>query len=328
MRWFELNFVSRRPWMWRALTSSYAQVAAGRPRLRSVEFGLTYGCPMDCPYCSAAGLMKERAEALTLAEWERVIGECVSLGAIHFLLTGGEPLQATQLLPLVRAIHQRRRVVSVVTTGWPLDEPLVRALAAAGLDAAEISLDGASSHAHDPYRGRPGAFDAALRAAALFQLHGITVLFTHVATKTSLRSGEVHRVVELARELGCRLNMGFPAMAGAFGDSWLELLNESEWSQLESLVDDDHVRSCAQSSYKGDGCTAGSEKIYITRYGDLTPCPLMPALRFGNIRDASVADLWARARRIPELSTGQPRCLPASDRAFVSRYLVDSDPAQ
>ncbi len=327
MRWFELSFVGRRPWLWEALGRSYGRILRGRHALRSVELGITYGCPMSCPYCSAEGLMKERGEPLTLAEWAAVIDQTAALGALHYLLTGGEPLQAPELLPVVSEIRKRRRCVSVVTTGWPLDAPLARALSSAGLDAAEISLDAAEEGAHDAARNRPGAFDRAMRAAELFRGAGITVLFTHVTTRHSLASGEVGRIIDLARAADARVNLGFAGLAGGFDGAWDELLTDADWAQVDALLKRPGVRCCAQSSYRGDACTPAAEKINVTRYGDVTPCPLMPSLRFGNVRDAPITVLWERMRTLPELSAGQPRCLPAADRAFIERHIASAGPS-
>lgn len=323
---FELEFVARRPRLWPGLVRSYARVLRGRPTLRSVELGLTYACPMSCGYCSADDLMQERGTPLSVDEWVRVIDEAIRLGALHFLFTGGDPLLAPAVLDLVRAVRARRRVVSLVTTGDTLNATDATALADAGLDAVEISLDGASPARHDLGRGRPGAFERALQATELFRARGVNVLLTHVATRETLRDGESARIADLARDRGFQLNLGFVAVAGRQQDP-ASMLTAEEWRLADALLERPGVRCCAASSYRGQACTAGSEKIYITRFGDLTPCPLIPAVRAGNVREASLEDLWNTLRRETWFRFGSERCLPAWNRRFVeTRILASSSP--
>lgn len=321
VRRFELDFILRRPWLWGPGLRSLHRARTGRAVLRSVELGVTYACPMACGYCSASELMTERGQALTLAEWERVIQQSVDLGALHFLLTGGDPLLSSSAEALVAMVRARRRVVSLVTTGWGLDRHRARSLVAAGLDGAEISLDGASAAVHDAARRRDGAFDSAMNAAAALRAERALVLFTHVATRDSLATGEVFRIADLCRDMGLVLNLGFPAMAGRIDEDWSALLREWEWEELEQLLRQPHVRCCADSSYSGRMCTAGSEKLYVTRFGDVSPCPLLPSLRFGTVRDTPLSVLWARMRAVPALATANPRCLPAADVGFISQHV-------
>lgn len=327
MGWFELAFVARRPWLWPGLVRAYAGVAASAPTLRSVELGVTYACPMSCGYCSATELMRERREPLDIAAWKRVIAQAVDLGAVHFLLTGGEPLLTPLTEELLREVRRTGRVGSIVTTGFGLDAARARSLAAAGLQAAEISLDGASSDIHDTARHREGAFAAAMGAASALERVDIRVLFTHVVTRETLRSGETERVAALAARRGAQLNLGFVGLAGRAAADGVPLLRPQDWERVDEMLSRPSIRSCSRSSWRGDSCTAGSEKIYITRHGDVAPCPLLPSLRFGSVTDEPLGAIWRRMTAIPELSAGQPRCLPAADPGFIQRMSQPAVPA-
>lgn len=44
------------------------------------------------------------------------------------------------------------------------------------------------------------------------------------------------------------------------------------------------------------GCGAGATRLYVTPYGDVTPCDVHPQ-EFGNIRNVGLRDIWFRMSR-------------------------------
>lgn len=125
---------------------------AAQPRLldrfgrigRDLRVSVTDRCNLRCTYCMPAeGLdWMAKPEMLTDAELLRLISVMVDLGIEQVRLTGGEPLLRRSLVDLVAgiaAIDPRPRI-AMTTNGVGL-ERTAAALAAAGLDRVNISLD-------------------------------------------------------------------------------------------------------------------------------------------------------------------------------------------
>ncbi|HQY96120.1 MAG TPA: GTP 3',8-cyclase MoaA, partial [Phycicoccus sp.] len=111
---------------------------------RDLRVSVTDRCNLRCTYCMPAeGLdWMAKPEMLTDEELLRLITVMVGLGIEQVRLTGGEPLLRRSLVDLVAgiaAIEPRPRI-AMTTNGVGL-ERTAAALAAAGLDRVNISLD-------------------------------------------------------------------------------------------------------------------------------------------------------------------------------------------
>ena len=70
---------------------------------------LTYRCPLHCPYCSNPLELASHSDELALEDWLRVLDQARDLGVLQLHLSGGEPLQRHDLLPIVARAHERTR---------------------------------------------------------------------------------------------------------------------------------------------------------------------------------------------------------------------------
>ncbi|MGB8382165.1 MAG: GTP 3',8-cyclase MoaA [Dermatophilaceae bacterium] len=117
---------------------------------RDLRVSVTDRCTLRCAYCMPAeGLpWLPRAELLTDAELLRVVRVFVGLGVRQVRLTGGEPLLRASLVDLVGGIAalRPRPVIAMTTNGVGLQRAAA-ALAEAGLDRVNVSLDTVSREA-------------------------------------------------------------------------------------------------------------------------------------------------------------------------------------
>ncbi|HVU91756.1 MAG TPA: GTP 3',8-cyclase MoaA [Jatrophihabitans sp.] len=109
-----------------------------------LRISLTDLCSLRCTYCMPAeGLpWLSKAARLTDAEFLRLAGLFVRLGVRSVRLTGGEPLVHPTLPDVVAGLAalDPRPEISLTTNGVTLDRS-ARALAAAGLDRINVSVD-------------------------------------------------------------------------------------------------------------------------------------------------------------------------------------------
>jgi pyrroloquinoline quinone biosynthesis protein E len=115
------------------------------PRPYALVAELTHRCPLHCPYCSNPLELVRRGDELSAATWGRVLGEAEELGVLQVLLTGGEPLVRADLEEIVAAARARDLYATLITSGIPLTLERLRGLARAGLDAVQLSFQGADA---------------------------------------------------------------------------------------------------------------------------------------------------------------------------------------
>jgi len=199
------------------------------------EIALTYRCQHKCPFCYADAPRRGGKVGEMTAEQVCRIIDCIRDDAhvptISF--TGGEPTLRVELPQFVAHAKSRGMRTNLITNGVRCaDETLVDALAEAGLDSAQVSIEGPTAETHDAVTHTPGSFDKALQGIRLLRARGI---HTHTNTTICPENREcVIGIPDLARELGHEyfsMNMVIRT-GGAAGDD-----NEVSYSNIGSLVE-------------------------------------------------------------------------------------------
>ncbi len=253
----------------------------------------TTSCTVRCEHCFYETGHTPRVEARRLLEpLDEFLDHLVGDGLQQIILTGGEPLLAPALLPLVEACSAKLVHLLLLTRGELLDEERLGALERAGLDDLTLGVQ---------------ADSPALRALVnriLFQSRFTPTLLTCL-TRENL--GEVPALTELA----LRLNLPqlftpayVPRDAAAEGRLSLRGLDEVGWQQLELALAPWAERFGAatylelvRGVYAGrrvhpGGCPMGTSALVIDADGSVYPCFHRHDLRAGNL----LAEDWPLIR--------------------------------
>ena len=112
-----------------------------------LRLSLTARCNLACRYCRPEN--QDPQTLLTHQQRLKLIDVAAQLGCRRLRLTGGEPLLAPELVPLVQDVKALELVeeVAITSNGVLLNRSLARRLKQAGLDRITISLDGADPQA-------------------------------------------------------------------------------------------------------------------------------------------------------------------------------------
>ncbi len=128
---------------------------------REIEYmriSVTDRCNLRCQYCMPGGIEKvSHDEILTYEEIVRLCGAAAELGISRIRITGGEPLVRLGCAGLIKSIREIPGVeyVAMTTNGLLLAES-ASALAEAGLDAVNVSLDTLRPERFTKITGRDG----------------------------------------------------------------------------------------------------------------------------------------------------------------------------
>jgi PqqA peptide cyclase len=284
--------------------------AARRGRRAPVPLGLlaelTYRCPLRCPYCSNPVDLAAYRDELTTEQWCRVLDEARELGVLQVHLSGGEPLARRDLAALVAHARRRGMYTSLVTSGVPLTEARFAALAEAGLDHVQLSVQDDSAATADVIAG-VRVHERKLSAAAIVTGHGLPLTLNVVLHRDNV--GHVAALAELAERMGAdRLELANTQYYGWARRNWTALLPTR--SQVEEAERDvQHARARLGSrmeivyvvaDYHEDRpkpCMYGwgVRQLIIAPNGDALPCPAagqIPGLGVINVRDESLNGIW------------------------------------
>ena len=279
---------------------------------------ITLRCDLACRHCgSRAG--RARPDELSTAEALDLVRQMAELGVKHVTLIGGEAYLRDDWREIARAIRDRGMVPSMATGARGMTREVARDVRAARFESVGVSVDGLRD-THDALRGVSGSFDAAISGLENLRAEGVVVTVNTQMNRLNLL--EIPRVFDdvvlpraKAWQVQITVAMGraadepsillepyqmldvMPMLAGlkpraeAAGVRILPGSNVGYFGPYESLLRDGYPRG-----HKGS-CAAGRTTLGLEANGDVKGCPSLPTAEFvgGNIRDASLRDIWERA---------------------------------
>ncbi len=268
---------------------------------------LTHRCPLACPYCSNPLELTARARELSTAEWLRVLEEAAALGVLQLHLSGGEPTLRTDLEAIVARARALELYSNLITAGVGVSERRLEALAAAGLDHVQLSVQDVDPEGCDRIGGFKGSLARKLAFARAVRRAGLPLTLNAVVHRHNL--DRLERFVELALELGAdRLEVAHVQYYGwalanraalmptrAQLDRSVAIVKEARERWGDRLLIDFVVPDYYATHPKP--CTSGWGRavIAVVPDGRVFPCHAahtIPGLDFPNVKDRPLAWIW------------------------------------
>ena len=139
-----------------------------------VVWNVTRRCNLSCVHCYAHSADQHYENELTTDEGLALLDDLAAFGVPVVLFSGGEPLLRPDLPTLIAHARTLGMRTVISTNGTLIDKAAAERLAQAGLSYVGISLDGMRT-TNDKFRGRSGAFDAAVAAIRHCRQAGVKV---------------------------------------------------------------------------------------------------------------------------------------------------------
>ncbi|RQH00416.1 TIGR04347 family pseudo-SAM/SPASM protein [Natrarchaeobius oligotrophus] len=182
-----------------AAGSTKHQISSERQRAPVVVWNATRRCNLACAHCYAAAETKPTAGEFSTVEAKRFLDELAEYGVPVVLFSGGEPLVRDDLVELVAYATEAGVRPVLSSNGTLLTREKAVALRDAGLRYAGISVDGMPDR-NDRFRGRDGAFEAAIRGIEHCLEAGLKTGLRY--TITGANASDLEDVVDLLVDVG------------------------------------------------------------------------------------------------------------------------------
>jgi PqqA peptide cyclase len=277
------------------------------PRPLGLLAELTHRCPLGCPYCSNPLALDPRAEELDAATWARVFREAAALGVLQVHLSGGEPAARRDLVEIAASARDAGLYTNLITSGVGLAAKTLGALAEAGLDHVQVSIQDSEEASADHIAGYEGAY--ARKRALAAEVMALKIPLTVNAVIHRANIARVEQLVSLALAMGAtRVEIAHVQYYGWALKNRAALMPtraqvEAAVEQVESLrarhsgrividavVPDYHARFPKP-------CVGGwgRRSLNVTPSGKVLPCHAaesIPGLAFWSVREHSLAEIW------------------------------------
>lgn len=276
------------------------------------EIAVTYRCNLKCRFCYAAcGCSKKpSSHELSTRDIIRVLGIIRNEAKVPSVsFTGGEPLLRSDIVTLVSAAVGTGLRTNLITNGTlAADNRLATHLKDAGLNSAQVSLEGPDAPSHDALTGVTGSFDRTVAGIAALRAADI-----HTHTNTTVNAANADRLVDLVRfvaRLGLkRMSMNMIIPAGSALKADLRIPYSRIWAVIEPAraearrLDVDFmwysptplcILNPLAEGLGNKSCAACDGLLSIAPNGDVLPCSSYPS-PVGNLMDTTFAHVWNSA---------------------------------
>jgi len=203
--------------------------------LSCVYFYISGGCNLSCRHCWITP--DSAAHDMDTAGVRHALHQCKDAGVSIIKLTGGEPFLRKDIFEIFDCMRDLDLTARVETNGTLITPAFAERLAQYKIQHISISLDSTDAVFHDTFRGKAGAFDAALAGISALQENGF-----RPEVIASIYSANVDEVEKLAFFLDARsisiLKLN-PIMAMGRGKPFADcerLLSISEVLALERAI--------------------------------------------------------------------------------------------
>ena len=309
----------------RPLRGVHFHVQAKGGRLRAplvVMLDLTNQCNIHCVFCYRAGpkvLLEPAGRVLhrDLDALAHLLDELKGMGVASVTLSGGEPTMHPRFIDAVELVKERDLSLTVVTNGTHLAQAQLVRLAARldrRRDKIELSLHAATAETFAALTGSR-RYDHLQRTLAA--LHDLDLPFLTMTLALRANLGEIDAILDLAAAHGAREH----AVEAPFPKSHL---SPAECLPVDEVLDlyarllasrpgrpflalnffhlHDHIFRDLPSERAPatGGCHAGSSSCAIDILDNIHLCQFAidhQGTAVGNLADAPLAELWARAQR-------------------------------
>lgn len=278
---------------------------------------ITLRCDLACRHCGSRAAVA-RPDELSTAECLDLVRQMAELSVREVTIIGGEAYLREDWLEIVRAIRSHGMLATMTSGGRGIDAQRARAAYEAGMQSVSISIDG-DEPTHDRLRGVAGSYRAALNAIRELRSAGVKVGVNTQINRLSLE--KLPHVLETIAPLGIHSwQVQLTVAMGRAADEPEVLLQPYDLLQLFPLLDQLKSRSQElgvqlwpgnnigyfgpyESRLRGtlprghlSSCGAGRATLGIEADGTIKGCPSLPSEAWtgGNIRDASLKDIWER----------------------------------
>ena len=273
------------------------------------EVAITSKCNLQCKFCYA-GINCNKTyneKELTTEQWKTVLNKIfyeAKVPSVSF--SGGEPTLRNDLPELIAHAKALGMRVNLISNGTLIDQQLAKNLALAGLDTAQISIEGTTAIIHDTIVGKPNSFEKAIQALEHFvalkiPVHGNTTL-NKMNVKEALSFPSFYHSLHLDR---FSMNMVIPTGSTAeYQNIRLsyaetipvieEIRKESEKFNIDFLWYSPIPIRMYNTIVKGlgnKGCAACDGLLSVNSKGEIIPCASWD-LPIGNLVKHPFQKIW------------------------------------
>lgn len=281
----------------------------GMPQPYGLLAEVTHQCPLHCIYCSNPLTLLDREDELATEDWLRVIREAAGLGVVQVHFSGGEPLVRGDLETLVAECRGLGLYTNLITSGLGLTESRAKSLVSAGLNSAQLSIQGDAAESTNLVAASR-RFDKKEAAARIIRDAGLPLNMNVVLHRLNL--SRLDAIIDVCESWGAeRLELANSQYYGwALRNRDLLMPSKAQLDEAVAVYErrkaelGDHMEILwiLPDYYEPypKPCMGGwaQNALTVAPDGTVYPCPVaaeVTTMNFSSVRDHDLAWIWSNS---------------------------------
>ncbi len=286
-----------------------------------VYWEITRACSLACRHCRAEAMATPDENELTHKESFALLSRIAEFGRPmpHLILTGGNPLERTDVYDLIDEARRLGLSVSITPSVTPsLTREVLEKLKAHGIESIGLSLDGSCAARHEAVRGVEGCFAWTIQAARHAAELGLPIQINTLVAEETL--DDLPRIYELLKGIHIlrwslfflisvgrgRLLQPITPEQGEACMNWVYDRAQAAPFQVKTTEAPSYRRIALNrmksagmtgreiartSVYRGFGIRDGNGILFVSNDGLIYPAGFLP-LTAGNVRRDHIVDVY------------------------------------
>ncbi|OFY41219.1 MAG: radical SAM protein [Bacteroidetes bacterium GWF2_40_14] len=306
----------------------------GKPQLSNLHIEITSICNERCIHCYIPHDYK--VSYIDPDLFYDVLHQCKNMRLLHLTLSGGEPMLHKNFCDFLKKCKEYDLSVNVLSNLTLLDDVIIKEMKTNPLLGVQVSLYSMISNIHDEITQIKGSFEKTKNAILKLIENDIPLQISCPIMKQNKNSyddvinwakkykihvgddyGIIARYNHTTQNLTCRLSI----------NEIKEVINEKIAKDVKYLDLMEMLAEEKKNITSNDFvCSVCHSSICIADNGDVYPCAGWQDYIVGNVKEASLNDIWDNSEKVKYLrdlrNQDFPKCIQCKDKEFCTMCMV------
>ncbi|MCX6152567.1 MAG: radical SAM protein [Candidatus Kapabacteria bacterium] len=304
------------------------------PQLTNLHIEITSICNERCIHCYIPHDYK--VSYIDDDLFYDVLEQCKNMKLLHLTLSGGEPMLHKNFCGFLKKCREYGFSVNVLSNLTLLNDEIIKEMKANPLLGVNTSLYSMDSNIHDEITQMKGSFDKTKKAILHLIENDIPLQISCPIMKQNKncyksvvnwgRMNNIHvgddyviiaRYDHSIQNLSCRLSIN--EIKNIIID---KVENDAKFMEQTELAIEQKKNSHPNDSV----CSVCHSSVCISENGNVYPCAGWQDYLLGNVKEASLDDIWYKSEKVHYLrglrKKDFPKCIECPDKVFCTMCMV------
>lgn len=308
---------------------TYEETFGRNSQLARVHIDVSGRCNENCIHCYIPN--KCKCGLMTKELFENILFQCKEMNVINLTISGGEPMLNPHLKYFLELCRKYNFSVNILSNLTLLSDEILDVLEDNPLFSIQTSLYAMVEDIHDSITRCSGSYQKTLDSILRLHERNIPMQINCPIMKQNM--SYYKDVLSFAQSKNIEADADY-SLFGSYDCSRSNLVCRLSIEEVEKVIMDAHRDIMTQKEVSENKkkdlstpiCPVCKSSLCISNSGDIYPCEGWQSLKFGNLSNLSLRDVWEsspQVKELRELSYGHfPKCASCLHKSFCSPCLI------